>query len=96
MGVVALKEFAILGPPRGLDDSAILEDQGFDGSDVPGLIFYGFHRFYMILDGSVWISWNPGAPGRAPCGIGLDGSRGPKSVCNLGTPRGLDDSMIRG
>ncbi len=26
------------------------------GFEVPSLIFNGFHRFYMILDGFVWIS----------------------------------------
>ena len=31
-------------------------------------VFYGFHRFSMILNGFVWISWNPGARGRAAFG----------------------------
>ena len=37
-----------------------------EGSVVLGLIFYGFHRFEMILVGFVWISWIPwgiGGPG---------------------------------
>ena len=38
------------------------------GSGVPGLIFYGLHRFYMIFGAFVYISWNQGARGRAPCG----------------------------
>ena len=32
-------------------------------------VFNGFLRFYVILDGFVWISWIPGARGRIPCGI---------------------------
>ena len=33
--------------------------------------------FCVILGGFVWISWIPGARGRAACGTGLHGSRGP-------------------
>ena len=33
---------------------------GIEGSVVLGLIFYGFHRFLMIFNGFVWISWIPG------------------------------------
>ncbi len=36
---------------------------GIEGSVVLGLIFYGFHRFYMIFGGFVWISWIPGGSG---------------------------------
>ena len=36
--------------------------------------------FCMIFGGFVWISWIPGARGRATHGTGLDGSRGPKET----------------
>ena len=69
------------------------------GSGVLGLIFYGFHRFSMILGGFVWISWNPGARGRAACG-NLRGrirreSWPYRNLAILEPPRGMDDSMIR-
>ena len=36
---------------------------GIEGSVVLCLISYGFHRFYMILGGFVWISLIPGGSG---------------------------------
>ena len=46
-----------------------IDFHGIEGSVVLGLIFNGFHRFYVILNGFVWISWIPGARGRTMCGI---------------------------
>ena len=34
-----------------------------EGSVVLGFVFYGFHRFYVILSGFVWISLIPGRSG---------------------------------
>ena len=46
----------------------------------------------MIFDGFVWISWIPGARGRAPCGTGLNRIKPDYTgvvplleLCNLGT-----------
>ena len=45
----------------------------------------------------MWISWDPGARGRAPCGTGLDGitreSWPYRNLAILEPPRGMDDSM---
>ena len=46
---------------------------GIEGSVPLGLVFYGFHRFLMILTGFMWISWIPrgsGAPGLMTGGAG--------------------------
>ena len=40
-----------------------IDFHGIERSVVLGLIFYGFHRFYMILGGFVCISWIPSGSG---------------------------------
>ena len=40
-----------------------MDFHGIEGSVVLGLVFYGFHRSEVILDGFVWISWIPGGSG---------------------------------
>ena len=40
-----------------------IDFHGIERSVVLGLIFYGFHRFKMILGGFVWIPGGSGVPG---------------------------------
>ena len=47
------------------------------GSVILDWIFNGFHRFWLILGGFVWIPRIPGARGRTRDYTGLHGSGGP-------------------